>query len=147
MVSQKKFEHGMRLLGEPLTKAGTFQAHVARLAMETSMRVARYRVVHPHDTRGPPSRRKASDEYASELNRSGLKEMPTTKRFYVGLPPSKRTPLLIQWKISFPAPERTFLDNWMHRKEGPAPMSRGERGAIKNAAAAARRKAHPGETT
>ena len=80
------------------------------------MRAARYRVVHPHDTRGPPSRRKASDEYASELNRSGLKEMPITRRFYVGLPPPRRTPLLAQWKVASPAPERLFLDNRIQRK-------------------------------
>ena len=57
-----------------------------------------------------------------------------------------RAPLLTQWKIAFPNPARTFLDNWMQRKEGPAPLSRRERADIKRVAAAARRKAHPRET-
>ena len=47
-----KFEHGMRLLGEPLKKIRTFQAHVVRLAMEAGMWVTRCRVVHPNGTRG-----------------------------------------------------------------------------------------------
>ena len=48
------------------------------------MWAARCRVVHPNGTRGLPSRKKASDEGESELNRSELKEMPITRRFYVG---------------------------------------------------------------
>ena len=68
-------------------------------------------VVHPNGRRGLSLRQKTSDECASELGRPGLKDIPITKRFYVGLPPSKRTPLIAQWKIAFLTPERTFLDN------------------------------------
>ena len=72
-------------------KVRIFQAHVARLAMETGIWVAKCRVVRPNDTRGLPSRQKknTSDAYSSELSRPGLKKMPITERFYVGLPPSK----------------------------------------------------------
>ena len=115
----------MRLLGEPLKKVRTSQAHVVRLAVEAGMWAARCRVVHLNGARGLPSRQKASDGCASELNRPGLKEMPIAKLFYVGLPSSKCTPLLIQWKIVCPAPEGTLLDNWMQRQEGPAPVSGG----------------------
>ena len=109
----KNFEHGMRLLGEPLKKVRTFQVHVVRLVIEAGMWAARCRVVHPNSTRGLHSRKKASDEYTCELNRSGEKEMPITRRFYEGLPPSRRAPLLAQWNVAFPAPQRTLLDNWM----------------------------------
>ena len=133
----------MRLLGEPLKKVRIFQAHVVRKDMEAGMWVARCRVMHPGGMRGLPPRQKAPDEYASELNRSGLEEIPITKRFYMGLPPSKRSPLLTQWEIASPALERTLLDNWMQQKEGPAPMSRRGRNTIHGAAAAAMRKADP----
>ena len=137
------FEHGMRLLGEPLKHVRTFQAHVLMLATEAGMWAARCRVVHPVGTVGMPSYKKVSDEYTGELGRSERKMMPITRRAYMGLPASKRKSLLTQWKIAFPARKKKFMDDWVQRVEGPARLSRVERLAIKTTAEAARRKSQP----
>ena len=46
------FEHGMRLLGEPLEKVRMFQAHVVGQFMEAGLWLAKCRVAHPNGTRG-----------------------------------------------------------------------------------------------
>jgi hypothetical protein len=81
-------ERGMRLLGEPLKKCPDLPGRRGSASHGGGhMWAARCRVVRPDGTRGLPSHQKASDEYAEELTRTGRKEMPVTRRFYVGLLP------------------------------------------------------------
>ena len=78
----------MRLLGEPQKHVRTFEAHVAKLAMEAGMWAARCSVVQPDGTLEMPSSKKTSGEYTGELGRPGRMLMPITRRAYMGLPVS-----------------------------------------------------------
>jgi hypothetical protein len=72
--------------------------------------------------------------------------MPVTRRFYMGLPPTKRNPLLAQWEIAFPTRRTGPLDKWVTRKEGPLPQTKREKNSIRRAAEANRQRANPDET-
>ena len=127
----KSFEHGMRLLGEQLAEVRTFQSHVVKLAMETGMWAARCKLVHPDGTSGLPSRQRASAEYTSELERTGMRRMPVTRRFYMGMPPSKRRAQLEQWTTAFPAKATGPMDRFVTRRKGREKLSKAEKTAIK----------------
>ena len=86
------------------------------------------------------------DEHTGELGLPGRKLMPITRRDHMGLASSKRKTMLTQWKMASPAREKTLLDGWVTRKEGPALLSREEILRIRRAVEAARKKAHPRET-
>ena len=63
-----QFDHEMFLLKEPIDKIRTFQAHIARLAMETEMWSARCRMIHPgRATDNIAPRKVAADEHAEAL--------------------------------------------------------------------------------
>ena len=124
----KNFEHGMRLLEEPLKNLRTFQAHVIKLAMGEGTWAAQCRLVHPNGTVGMPSRKRASHEYGSELTRTGRRLMPVTRRSYLGLPLLIMKPMLAQWAIAFPDVTKGPMDNFVKRREGPAPRGSPLRG-------------------
>ena len=110
------------------------------------MWAARCRMMHPNGTHGVSSRQRASDEYAQTLIRTKRRTMPVTRRFYMGLPPTKRNPLLAQWEIAFPTRGTGPLDKWVTRKEGPLPQTKRERSSIRRAAEANRQRTNPDET-
>jgi hypothetical protein len=110
------------------------------------MWAARCRMIHPNGTHGVSSRQRASDEYAQTLIRTKRRTMPVTRRFYMGLPPTKRNPLLAQWEIAFPTRGTGPLDKWVTRKEGPLPQTKRERSSIRRAAEANRQRTNPDET-
>ena len=109
------------------------------------MWAARCRMIHPNGTHGVSSRQRASDEYAQALIRTKRRTMPVTRRFYMGLPPTKRNPLLAQWEIAFPARRTCPLDKWVTRKDGPPPQTKREKNSIRRAAETNRQRASPDE--
>ena len=141
----KCFEHGMRLLGEPLAEARTFQSQVVRLAMETDMWTERCKLVHPDGTTGLSSRQRASAEYTGELERTGLRQMPVTRRFYMGIAQSKRRTQLALWQTAFAAKATGPMDRFVEKKDKPGRLSKAERTAIRQVAKEARRRAQPRE--
>ena len=94
----------MFLLGEPIDKTHTFQAHAVRLATKTEMWSARYQMLHPGRTTGIASRKVASGEYAEELKRTEKKHLPVSRMLNGGLPSSTRKELLGLWLVAFPTP-------------------------------------------
>ena len=71
--------------------------------------------------------------------------MLITRRVYMGLLFSKRKTMLTQWKIAPPTRERTFVDDWLTREEGPARLSREKRLIIKRAVKAAQKRHNHGK--
>ena len=120
----KQFDHGMYLLEQPLDRVRKFQTHVVRLAMETDMRAARCRMIHLGRTENVSSRKAAADEYAATLLRTRRKDLPTTKRIYMGLPVRRRMEMMQQWEVAFQTPAKGPLYAWVTRTKGPAEPAR-----------------------
>ena len=139
----KQFDYGMYLLGEPLDKVRKFQAHVIGLAMETDIWAARCRMIHHGRTGSVSSRKAAAGEYAAALLRTRRKDLPITKRIYMGLPARRRGDMIQQWEVAFPTPAKAPLYAWATRTPGPAEPTRQEKRAKRKIGETEQRTATP----
>ena len=81
--------------------------------MEADTRAARCPMIHPDMTESVFSRKAAAaGECAAKIQRTRRKDLPITKRIYMGLPARRRVGMMQQWELPWPTPAKGPLYAW-----------------------------------